>query len=149
MVLTNTANKITVLPADQSSPFDLVTFIVATPSENPGPAAVTQGRPFEFILDLPTKFSTMCPFCCAGFYISACDIVEKYGYKFTSCPECSAGKPVILAPPPRFIDPFVNPFTSKQLARCELDEAVTPIGNVPNDDSLTVAQKLTRATCKV
>ena len=145
MVLANSSNKIIVLPADQSSPFDLVAFIVAIPSENPNPAAIIQGRPFEFTLELPSKFSAMCPFCCQGIYICACDIVEKHGFKFISCPECGVGKEIVPLPPPAFVDPFVNPFSSKQLARCELDEVVTPVGSIQNDDSLTVAQKLTRA----
>jgi hypothetical protein len=147
MVIASNSNKIILLPNEHPTQFQLVDFIVAIPTEKPDPSAVTSARPFEFVLDLPSKFSAMCPFCCAGFYIDACDIVEKYGYKFVGCPECGVGKPVAIPPLPVFVDPFVNPFNSKQLSRCELDEAVTPIENISNDDSLTVAQKISRSAC--
>ena len=145
MVFASDSNKITIMPENPPTQFDLVTFIVAIPSQNPSQTAATQGRPFEFILDLPSKFSAMCPFCCAGFYICACDVIEKYGFKFVSCPECNVGKEIVPPPPPAMVDPFVNPFTSKQLMRCELDETVTPIADITKsviDDGLTVAQKV-------
>jgi len=121
--------------------------IVAAPVENPSKAAQAQGRPFEFEFDLPSRFSVMCPFCCAGFYVYASEITEQYGYKFVACPECGVGKPEVKAPPPPFVDPFVNPFNDN-LTRCELDETVTSVNNIPEDDSLTVAQKMSRAKCK-
>jgi hypothetical protein len=147
MVLASDSNKIILLQNEHPTQFQLVVFVVSLPTEKPNQAAETQARPFEFTFDVPSKFSAMCPFCCAGFYISACDIIEKYGYKFTWCPECGAGKPEIPVAPPAFINPFVNPFASKQLSRCELDETVTPIDNVPDDNLLTVAQKISRASC--
>ena len=42
----------------------------------------------------------------------------------------------------------MNPFKSKQLSRCELDESITPIKNITNDETLTVAQKMARAMSK-
>jgi hypothetical protein len=147
-MVSDDSNRIVLQQDDSPTQFDLVTFFVDLPSDSPNQESVTQGRPFEFVLDIASKFSAMCPFCCAGFYIDARDIVEKNGHKFVSCPECGAGKPIPPTPLPKFIDPFVNPFDSKQLARWELDELVTPIDDVPDSDSLTVAQKISRATCK-
>jgi hypothetical protein len=145
MVITGDTNKIVLQPNEQPNQYQLVDFVVAMPSEKPDLVASTSGRPFEFALDLPSKFIAMCPFCCAGFYIEACNITEKYGYKFVICPECGAGKPKSPAILPVFVDPFINPFSSKQLARCELDETVTPISSLPSNDSLTVAQKMSRS----
>ncbi|MFA5766588.1 MAG: hypothetical protein WC919_01525 [Candidatus Paceibacterota bacterium] len=148
MVLASDNNKITLLPNTHPEQYQLVTLMVATPSDHPNKAAQTQARPFEFEFDLPSRLSAMCPFCCAGFYVYSSEILEQYGYKFVACPECGVGKPETKAPPPPFIDPFVNPFSSNQLTRCELDETVTSVNNIPDDDSLTVAQKMSRAKCK-
>ncbi|MCK9558583.1 MAG: hypothetical protein M0R50_11160 [Candidatus Cloacimonetes bacterium] len=146
MVITNNTNQINVLQCEEADQYKLVTFVVALPSQTYDKTAETQGRPFEFIFDMPSKFSVMCPFCCAGLYVGGADIIEKYGYKFISCSECGTGKPVVAPPLPVLLDPFVNPFNSKQLNRCELDEIVTSINSVPESDSLTVAQKMSRAT---
>jgi hypothetical protein len=148
MVIASNNSKIVLLPNTHPEQYQLITLVVATPSENPNKAAETQGRPFEFEFDLPSRFSAMCPFCCAGFYVCASEIIEKHGYKFVGCPECGIGKPEVQLPPPAFVDPFVNPFSSNQLTRCELDETVTSVNNIPEDDSLTVAQKMSRAKCK-
>jgi hypothetical protein len=147
MVIASNSNKIILLPTEHSTQFQLIDLFVALPTQKPNPISHMQARPFEFTLDMPSKFSAMCPFCCAGFYVSACDIIDKYGYKFVWCPECGAGKEEMPAPLPMFVDPFVNPFDSKQLTRCELDETVTSIDNVINDNSLTVAQKMSRKEC--
>ena len=148
MVLTSNNNKIVLAQNSHPEQYQLVELMVATPSDHPDKTSQTLARPFEFEFDLPSRFSAMCPFCCAGFYVYASEIIEKYGYKFVECPECGAGKPEIKIPPPPFVDPFVNPFGSHQLTRCELDETVTSVDNIPDDDSLTVAQKMSRAKCK-
>lgn len=145
MVVTKHFDKVDNTPPAQPTQFQLVTFVVGAPSETHDPTTETQGRPFEFESELPTKFSAMCPFCCQGFYIEPQDIIEKYDCKFVGCPECGTGKAEVKLPPPPFTDPFVNPFNSKQLMRCELDETVTPIADITKsaiDDSLTVAQKM-------
>ena len=135
-------------PQDIPMDFQLITLVIGSPTPMHKPEAETQARPFEFTLGAPSRFSTMCPFCVAGFYVSASDITERFDYKFTWCPECGVGKPEVPKQPPPFEDPFVNPFESKQLNRCELDETVTAIGSLVCDDSLTVAQKLSRKKCK-
>ena len=135
-------------PPDNPMQFQLITLIIGPPAPMHKPEAETQARPFEFVLGSPSKFSTMCPFCVAGFYVSASDITERFDCKFTWCPECGIGKPEIAKQPPPFEDPFMNPFESKQLNRCELDETVTTIESVPDSDSLTVSQRLSRRKCK-
>lgn len=145
MVIVKHLNPTIVPPSDHPTQFQLVTLVVGAPALTHKLEAETQARPFEFTFDLPTRFSTMCPFCTAGIYVSATDITEQYGCKFTWCPECGIGKPEPPRQIPPFSDPFVNPFESKQLSRCELDETVTSIEKVTSDDSLTVAQKLAKS----
>jgi hypothetical protein len=147
MVSTSDTNKIILPQPENSTQYQLVTFMVAIPTQTPTTTSETQGRPFEFVEDKPSKFSVMCPFCCAGLYVDVHDITEKYGYKFISCSECNAGKPEPVKKIPAMPDPFVNPFSSKQLNRCELDETVTPIDSIQDDGSLTVAQKMSRVAC--
>jgi len=146
MVIKKCQNPIIIPPNNNSSQFQLIDLVISLPSENYDVSYETQARPFEFIDNTPSRYSVMCPFCCAGFFVYACDITEKYGHKFTWCPECGVGKPFILEPPKPFIDPFVNPFFSKQLLPYEFDETITAISDVAikKDDSLTVAQKMLR-----
>jgi hypothetical protein len=148
MVVPKYANPITITQSEEATQFQLVTFVVGLPSKTHDASAEIQARPFEFVLDLPSKFSAMCPFCYQGFYISASDVIEQYGFKFVCCPECGVGTVEPPKVPTPFTDPFVNPFSSKQLARCELDETITPINDIVKDNSLTVAQKMSRSICK-
>jgi rRNA maturation protein Nop10 len=144
MVSAKHPNPIAVPESEHPTQYQLIDLVVGLPTEKPSPDAMMQARPFEFVLDIPSNYSAMCPFCCAGFYVSPTEIKEQYGYKFVACPECGAGQTVVPKPPPPFVDPFVNPFDSKQLLRCELDETITPIADIAKsaDNTLTVAQKM-------
>jgi hypothetical protein len=148
MVVVKYANPTIVPQTEHPIQYQLITLVVGAPTPTHNPSAETQARPFEFIEDVPSNFSAMCPFCLAGFYVSQPNITEQFGFKFTWCPECNIGKPEEPKPVPVFTDPFVNPFKSKQLSRCELDESITPIRNITNDETLTVAQKMARAMSK-
>lgn len=144
MVIRNNASKIIVAPNEHNAIFQLVSMYVAAPTDHPDLASETKGRPFEFDADIPIKFSVMCPFCCAGLYVESANITDKYGYKFIGCTNCGVGLLEPITPIPAFIDPFINPFTSKQLTRCDLDEVLTPVDNIPDDGMLTVAEKMAK-----
>jgi hypothetical protein len=144
MVIVKHATQTIVPPSVHPEQYQLITLVIGAPAPIHKAESETQARPFEFVFDLPSRFSAMCPFCTAGFYVSATDITEQFNCKFTWCPECGVGKPEPPKQIPPFIDPFVNPFDSKQLYRCELDETITSVANIFQDDSLTVAQKMSR-----
>jgi hypothetical protein len=138
MVVYKHINRSTAHVEDQTQ-YELITVSISAPMQTPDKASFIQARPIEFNGYFAIRFSTMCPYCCQGFIVELAKITTRYGHSFVACPTCGRGYMPPPSPPPSYVDPFNNPFSSGLLKESDFDSF---FNTAPPDDNLTVADKL-------